>query len=246
MSTRLAIVYLAGLISFGAAAGTDFQHSELTESQVRQASEWKLSKDEYRRFQDVVNGSRSYFTPNLDKNPLLALGLEARTPEERAHYADLWVKLQYEKNLNTLLWVLEVETAWERNFPGVPSFAYGDSPYATWAAGNVHNGQKSTFFTKKSPLMSDVQLQPNTLRIKLYVSTSSCSDCIAEYTKAKGQLDRKDVSGIDIFFVNETDHRKIAQWAMNAKIDPQVVSKKLITLNPYSESVSKIPFVEYE
>ena len=62
------------------------------------AKQWHLTVAEYQRFKQILTSPRACFTPNLAKNPLLALALESETEIEQQRYADLWVQMQFENN----------------------------------------------------------------------------------------------------------------------------------------------------
>ena len=53
----------------------------------RVASDWGLQPQEWARYRELMDGPLGIYSPNLD--PLSALGIEARTDEERRRYAEL-------------------------------------------------------------------------------------------------------------------------------------------------------------
>ena len=58
----------------------------------RTASEWGLQPQEWTRYRELMDGPLGIYSPNLD--PLSALGIEARTDEERRRYAELQVQVE--------------------------------------------------------------------------------------------------------------------------------------------------------
>ena len=58
----------------------------------RTASEWGLQRQEWERYRELMDGPLGIHSPNLD--PLSALGIEARTDEERRRYAELQVQVE--------------------------------------------------------------------------------------------------------------------------------------------------------
>src|SRR3546814_471820 len=56
-------------------------------------SDWGLQPQEWARYRELMDGPLGIYSPNLD--PLSALGIEARTDEERRRYAELHVQVQH-------------------------------------------------------------------------------------------------------------------------------------------------------
>ncbi|WP_338860852.1 TIGR03759 family integrating conjugative element protein [Xenorhabdus griffiniae] len=97
------------------------QQTPSTESQPQplksQAEQWKLSADEYQRYQHLVKGPRGIQSPGLD--PLTTLGIEADSDAERRRYAEQWVKSEFARTEKELRFQREVDAAWQRLFPDV-------------------------------------------------------------------------------------------------------------------------------
>jgi len=67
--------------------------SQITHSSDTQlAQQWGLRDDEFARYRELMQGPLGIYSPNLD--PLSALGIEARTDEERRRYAELQVQAE--------------------------------------------------------------------------------------------------------------------------------------------------------
>lgn len=205
-----------------------------TNSEKLLAKNWNLTDEEQKTYKEIMSSPRAYFTPNLDKNPLLALALEAKTPAERAKYADRWVKLQYENNLKVLSWSLETQEAWARNYPGVPRFAYKDGATKNLAVSN----QMKVF--SNTPSLSD--LMPS--RAQLYIKSEDCSQCVSLFRKLYSMTKSGKYSGIDVHFVGG-DAKSIIDWAIKNKLDPaEVNDSQIITLNISEKVVDKLPLLE--
>ena len=58
----------------------------------RVASDWGLQPQEWTRYRELMDGPLGIYSPNLD--PLSALGIEARTDDERRRYAKLQVQIE--------------------------------------------------------------------------------------------------------------------------------------------------------
>src|SRR3546814_12881252 len=66
----------------------------------RQAREWGLQPEEWARYRQLMQGPLGVYSPQLD--PLTALGIEARSEEERRRYAELQVQAEAQRVGKTL------------------------------------------------------------------------------------------------------------------------------------------------
>ncbi|HDS8535067.1 integrating conjugative element protein, PFL_4693 family [Klebsiella variicola] len=84
---------------------------------TRSAQEWGLTAEEWQRYETLKKGRRGVLSPGLD--PLTMLGIEARSDEERRHFAELTVKQEFQRVETELAFQREVNSAWMRVYPGV-------------------------------------------------------------------------------------------------------------------------------
>ncbi|APV87160.1 integrating conjugative element protein [Salmonella enterica subsp. enterica serovar Mbandaka str. ATCC 51958] len=84
---------------------------------TRSAQEWGLTTEEWQRYETLKKGRRGVLSPGLD--PLTMLGIEARSDEERRHFAELTVKQEFQRVEAELAFQREVNSAWMRVYPGV-------------------------------------------------------------------------------------------------------------------------------
>ncbi|EBZ0016494.1 TIGR03759 family integrating conjugative element protein [Salmonella enterica subsp. enterica serovar Suberu] len=84
---------------------------------TRSAQEWGLTTEEWQRYETLKKGRRGVLSPGLD--PLTMLGIEARSDEERRHFAELTVKQEFQRVEAELAFQREVNSAWVRVYPGV-------------------------------------------------------------------------------------------------------------------------------
>ena len=90
----------------------------LEEQQMtRSAQAWGLTTEEWQRYEALKKGRRGVQSPGLD--PLTMLGIEARSDEERRHFAELAVKQEFQRVEAELAFQREVNNAWMRVYPGV-------------------------------------------------------------------------------------------------------------------------------
>lgn len=71
-----------------------------------------LNQDKYGRILKIIEGASGFQFPKID--PIPALGIEANDDAERRHYAELWVKQEYERTGKGLKFQREVDAAWKR------------------------------------------------------------------------------------------------------------------------------------
>ena len=84
---------------------------------TKSAQEWGLTAEEWQRYEMLRKGRRGVLSPGLD--PLTMLGIEARSDEERRHFAELTVKQEFKRVEAELAFQREVNSAWGRVYPGV-------------------------------------------------------------------------------------------------------------------------------
>jgi integrating conjugative element protein (TIGR03759 family) len=82
------------------------------------ASQWGLTDTQWVRYQKIMSQKRGVWSPGLD--PLTALGASAETASERKHYAELYVRAEFERVRKELAFQIEVEQAWKRLYPDTP------------------------------------------------------------------------------------------------------------------------------
>ncbi|MCL2872287.1 MAG: TIGR03759 family integrating conjugative element protein [Betaproteobacteria bacterium] len=80
------------------------------------AKRWGLKAEDWQRFEEIKKGPRGYWSPNLD--PLTALGVEARSENERVRFAQIQAKMEFER--------VERELAYQRTYDAVFNKIYGN------------------------------------------------------------------------------------------------------------------------
>ncbi|WP_455749116.1 TIGR03759 family integrating conjugative element protein [Herbaspirillum huttiense] len=169
----------------------------------RVATEWGLQPQEWARYRELMDGPLGIYSPNLD--PLSALGIEARTDEERRRYAELQVQVEARRVEKLLAYQRAYDEAWQRLNPGMQRVNLPDD--------------KPGAGTSSSPLRGSG-------RMAVFVK-DGCAAC--------GQLvQRLQSSGaeFDLYMVgSRQDDARIRDWAKRAQIDPARVRAGSITLN---------------
>ncbi len=124
------VVLLSGVLTVStvafASSSVDHENSQTVNTSLQaleqlqskgNAQEWGLTTEEWQRYEALKAGRRGVLSPGLD--PLTMLGIEARTDEERRHFAELTVKQEFQRVEAELAFQREVNSAWGRVYPGV-------------------------------------------------------------------------------------------------------------------------------
>jgi integrating conjugative element protein (TIGR03759 family) len=178
--------------------------STTAEPDERLARDWGLEAEEWARYRQLMQGPLGLYSPNLD--PLTALGIEARTEQERRHYAELQVRVESRRAEKLLTYQRAYDEAWQRLYP---------------AQLRIEAFDESTDAPASRRLASPVER-----RLAVFVSVD-CVPCEqrVKQLQATGQ-------GFDLYMVgSQHDDALIRQWAARAGIDPAKVRAGTITLN---------------
>ena len=117
-------VFGAALVCVGFAAwvdGAETAETAVTEAAMEEsrrsgAAVWRLSPEDWTRYETLMRGRRGVWTPGAD--PLLVLGAHARTEAERRRFAEAFVRAEHERVEGELAFERAVQAAWARLFPG--------------------------------------------------------------------------------------------------------------------------------
>ena len=104
----------------------------------RVASNWGLQPQEWVRYRELMDGPLGIYSPNLD--PLSALGIEARTDEERRRYAELQVQIEARRVEKLLAYQRAYDEAWQRLNPGMQRVNLPDDGPGAGTAANCPLG----------------------------------------------------------------------------------------------------------
>jgi integrating conjugative element protein (TIGR03759 family) len=163
------------------------------------AQEWNLNKQEWQRYQGLMQGSRGIYSPGLD--PLTALGIEARSDEERRHYAELQVQAEAQRTAKELAYQQAYDEAWKRLYPNLLPIQPSGSSSSTNAARG--SGRLAVFIK------------------------ADCTDCTQRIKALQARGQEFDVYMVG----SQGDDARIRSWAIQANIDPTSVRSRKITLN---------------
>lgn len=221
MKPRIILCFIAGLTTFAfaygchAASGQSTSISNTQNSQVHNSSqgasqtelarEWGLTPQEWSRFQTVMEGPRGIYSPGLD--PLTALGIEAKSEEERRRYAELQVRAERQRIDKELAYQRAYDQAFARLYPNEKVIQLSSNPASTPGSGAV-------------------TAVKGTGRLAVFVQ-DSCNTCIDRVKDLQNQK-----QSFDLYFVgSQGDDEIIRRWAILAGVEPASVRSRQITLN---------------
>ncbi|HEX7637854.1 MAG TPA: TIGR03759 family integrating conjugative element protein [Burkholderiaceae bacterium] len=165
----------------------------------RQARDWGLRPEDWTRYRSLMQGPLGIYSPGLD--PLTALGIEARSDAERAHFAELQVRAEARRVEKELAYQRAYDAAWQRLYPGEPRVRLPAGPASV--AGDHGSGRLAVF------------VKPDCV---------PCEQRVRQLQAAGAAFDLYLVGSLG-------DDARIRQWALHAGIDPVRVRARTITLN---------------
>src|SRR5574338_887629 len=165
----------------------------------RLARDWGLRPEEWARYRQLMQGPLGIYSPNLD--PLTALGIEARSDEERNRYAELQVQAESRRVNKTLAYQRAYDAAWKRLYPGQQRVNLPGARAP--GAGNKGSGRLAGFVEADCP---------------------PCEQRVRQLQAAGTAFDLYMVG-------SRRDGARIRQWAAPTGIDPDRVRARTITLN---------------
>nr|WP_288102500.1 TIGR03759 family integrating conjugative element protein [Halomonas sp.] len=184
---------------------TSAQPSRITQSQIdqahdeRRARDWGLRGEEWGRYRELMEGPLGIHSPNLD--PLTALGIEARSDEERRRYAELQVQVEARRVEKLLAYQRAYDDAWQRLHPGAQRV---NLPDALPGSGMLTGSGRTAVFVRDG--------------------CAPCAQVVQRLQTAGAEFDLYLVG-------SRQDDTRIRAWARQAQIDPARVRSGSITLN---------------
>lgn len=179
--------------------------SERTRTRTEQAEAWKLTERDWERYETLMEGPRGIWSPDID--PITALGVEARSTEERRRYAELLVAVERERTERELAFQRAYDEAWKRLYPDeMPVDEFTLRP-------------RSAFhFSDEGALQA---------RLTVYVAVEECERCDSTVSELMAQGAQMDIFVLD----SEGDDAVIRDWARRVGVPADRVRARSITLN---------------
>jgi len=212
MHYGIAPLLLAGLLTGGLAQGADTsvpasvssreQPTAIEYSDAQHARDWGLRTEEWARYRQLMQGPLGVYSPNLD--PLTALGIEARSDDERRRYAELQVQAEAARVEKLLAYQRAYDDAWQRLAPGMQRIdPLGANP-AIFADGITQSTGRTAVFVRDD--------------------CPPCDTLVQQLQAGGGEF--------DLYMVgSRADDARIRAWARRIGIDPAKVRTGTITLN---------------
>ena len=156
----------------GGEATTDTRFSQKrnnreVRSDEQQAQDWGLQAEDWLRYRQLQQGPLGVYSPNLD--PLTALGIEARSDDERRRFAELQVRAESARVTKELAYQRAYDQAWKRLYPTLQvvtlTGATNSSPVQLQG-----NGRLALFIEE--------HCMACTLQVKKLQATAASSTCI--------------------------------------------------------------------
>ena len=163
------------------------------------AGDWGLQPQEWALYRELMDGPLGIYSPNLD--PLSALGIEARTDEERRRYAELQVQIEARRVEKLLAYQRAYDEAWQRLNPDMQRVNLPDDKPS---GGAVRGGGRTAVFVKDG--------------------CAACGQLVQRLQSAGAEFDLYMVG-------SRQDDARIRDWAKRANVDPARVRSGSITLN---------------
>lgn len=189
-------------------ASTTATHTRLDYWKELDRQAWRLSDEDWTRYQTIMRGPRGLWSPNLD--PLTALMLEARTDDERSRYAELLAIQEEARARKELDAVRAYAAAWQKLYPNAKLFDLNALP----GSDQQPAGQ--------SPF------QPGD-RIAFFVELT-CTACRTIIDQVLHHTNGLLYPGLDVYVIGATD-QEIRAWAGVTNVPAQALKSGALTLN---------------
>ena len=191
------------------------ESSQLTESERAQSRQWGLSEADWQRYKTLMQGIRGRLSPNI--SPIEALGIHARTDEERQRYAEMWAKALRKDTERVLAFQHAYDDAWKR--------LYGNEPLIDLA--RLPQGRPATLLQSGDRI--------------LFFAAASCAACGPALETLLATIQRTPRLGLDIYLVDSGhDDAKVRSWAVDHGIPPELVRRRTVTLNHGSGALARL------
>jgi integrating conjugative element protein (TIGR03759 family) len=185
---------------------TPIQSTSITETERSTFQELGLTEQEWRQYKTELTGPRANWSE--DRDPLLVLGITAKTPEAQARFAELYVEAELKRNAAILAFSRATSNVWAKKYP-----------------------RAALFQADGAGLVAPVSGIGPTDRVILVIDPKvECTACVQAISKIQLLGRKNGMTGLDLYFVG-VEFPDIATYANARLILPSDVSSKRITLN---------------
>ena len=184
------------------------------------AKRWGLDKEEFQRYLDLMHGPLGKWNPGLD--PLLALGMFAKSSQEEQRYAELYARQEFDLTERTLRFQQAYRAAFERLFPSEEMLNHRLlAPYF------AHQQQKSAM--KDAKRIAQKRFVDGD-RLLIFVPPN-CRECLPVINRLMGLLSSTQQSGVDVYVRDAQDDEAVRAWANAHAIKTAWFNGGHLTLN---------------
>ncbi|MDO8825994.1 TIGR03759 family integrating conjugative element protein [Methylophaga sp.] len=227
-NTALLVLLMGSSTVFaGNIASTTETRSAVTESSTTQTEQkhiqWGLSAAEYARYEDLMEGIRGSISPDTI-SPLEVLGIHAQNEAERKKYARMWADMMEQDTERVLAFQRAYDQAWRDK---------GDK-----ALIDIAQIQSQLPVTPQQS--SQPSISSSTKKMILATKLSGCDSCDKKIQQLLTTMLVDRSIQLDVFFSDSSDKENsvIRQWAMQNRIDAELLRSRRITLN-HGQSLMK-------
>jgi len=188
----------------------------LSSSELAHARIWGLSKIEWRRYKELMQGIRGSVSPSTI-SPIEVLGIHARDQEERRRYAEQWAQAMREDVERILAFQYAYDEAGKRLYPNEQLIDVARLPQRAKKTSVLQAGDRVLFFTRPD--------------------CPACDGMLARLLKRINEI-----NGIDIYLagIAPGNDQAVRGWASNHAIRPEWVIKRQVTLNHEAGALDKL------
>lgn len=190
---------------------------------IKDAHRWGLEREEWRRYEELMRGQARFAFK--DQDPLIVLGIYARTPEERTRYARLYAEQEYDR----IQGLLAMDRAFTAEYRKLAIKRDRGIVYDTGLLSIFRSKSKKETAHKPFNTIETITLAKGD-RLVLFVGYG-CSECEDAYQKAYTKV-RAENSVLDIYYMGSNiADEDIRNWARKVGVNPDDVKNGLVTLN---------------
>jgi integrating conjugative element protein (TIGR03759 family) len=210
----------AGNTVFTQTQSTQIDAGEIERQRIEQlANRWEVTPKEWLRYEEIMQGEGRYHWKDAD--PILVLGMYAKTPAERDRYALMMAKKEFRLQSQFI--------AFNRAYLEAFDTLYGEVPIIDLEAfyQQYRKARMKTSIQDGNQGAPSIKDNPAGDRYVLFLNTQ-CARCDEWF----GKINAAQLPGtaIDLYFIGESE-AAIGQWAQRLGIDPKEINSGQITLN---------------
>lgn len=183
---------------------------QLNETENLQAKIWGLTEADEKRYLQLMRSRSGLYYENLRMTPVDILGINARSDDERAHFAELAAHHEAQKVAQNIAWNNAFYKAYNQLFKDVPVVGdFDPTPYSPYAHQPIqlNAGEILYLFIREEDTVTTILLQ------------------------LIDAINRTPNTRLNLLFL-DMDQSAIQLWANRHQIPIELTTNQQITLNP--------------